>query len=172
MNSVSFAHATQNNSEAVQSLMIAATQESPEAFSFTSDELQSNTALWWTFYLQPYFDDKKGKLFIVNADDAIVGMGGVQYQNKIKQNHIAFIYWFFLQKDFRGYGYGKKLLETLLEDIYAHKAIKKISLQVTSSQSNAIKLYESYGFNKTGVLKQELFLKPHYYDVFIYEKYL
>lgn len=53
---------------------------------------------------------------------------------------------------FQGKGYGKKLMEHLIE-VVAEKNAETIFLEVRPSNQAAVKLYEKLGFNEIGVRK-------------------
>ncbi len=60
-----------------------------------------------------------------------------------------------VDKKFRGFGIGSRLLEAILEKA-KHNRVRRISLEVRSSNENARRLYEKFGFIVKGVRK-------HYY---------
>lgn len=158
--------------DTVKQLMLEAVEESQNAFSFTKEEMLSNTEIWWNFYLQPYFDPNKGGIMLVKKSQTLVAMCGWQFNTRVKQKHIAYIYWLYVSKQARAQGVGRKLIESVLEEIVKKKEIKKIFLSVTSTQSSAIKIYESLGFEKVGENKMELYSDDNFLDVCLYEKYI
>ena len=53
-------------------------------------------------------------------------------------------------KDYRGQGIGRQLLEVLIQKLKDRGDIKKAELAVLETQTPAIRLYESLGFQKVG----------------------
>lgn len=161
-----------SDSENIKKLMLEAVDESPSAFSFTKKEMLSNTEIWWSFYLQSYFDPNKGGFMLYKENSDTKAMCGWQFNTRAKQKHIAYIYWLFVSKDSRNKGLGGQLVDQVLSQIAKKSTISKIGLCVTSTQSSAIKLYESAGFVKIGEHINELFLDSKYLNVCLYEKYI
>ena len=69
-----------------------------------------------------------------------------------------------VHKDYRGQGIGTRLLETTLE---ASKefGIERIELEVYTSNTHAIRLYEKLGFVHEGVKTKARKLDGKYYDI-------
>jgi ribosomal protein S18 acetylase RimI-like enzyme len=65
-------------------------------------------------------------------------------------------------KEFWGYGIGKHLMQECISWADAN-GIKKIALEVTETNDNAIKLYEKLGFEVEGVLKNDKLLSDGKY---------
>ncbi len=156
----------------VQELILTALREDTQAFTvyFTEYAFASND--WWTEYLKNYLSQNSSKLFIAFEDNRAVGMVGTIYTNKRKMSHVAYIVWFFVAKQHRGKGMGKKLMQEVMNDIQNHEMIRKIVLNVTSTQKDAISIYKKNGFVEVGLLKEELLIEGKYYDVVVMEKYL
>lgn len=153
-------------------LILKALKEDSLAFTVTFDEYRLGTDSWWHSFLDPYLVQDHSKLYIAKEDNQIVGMIGVLFSRRSKQSHIATIVWFYVSKESRGKKIGGALFNELEKDIASNSRIRKIALNVTSSQENAQKIYAKYGFNVVGVLKNELNENDTYYDVFVMEKYI
>jgi ribosomal protein S18 acetylase RimI-like enzyme len=74
--------------------------------------------------------------------------------------------------NYRGRGFGKKLLENALELIQRNKDAVKAQLMVNKEQHAAVGLYEGMGFVVVGQLKKEIKVGERFYDEFIMEKML
>ncbi len=46
--------------------------------------------------------------------------------------------------------------------------IKNIYLEVRTDNTNAIKLYESFGFKRVGTMPEKIFIDGKYYDEYVY----
>ena len=90
----------------------------------------------------------------------------------IDKGHIAqhrgHIVSFWVKPAYRSQGIGKKLIEHL-QKLAPSKQLRKLYLQVTSSQTAAIKLYESLGFIHTGTLHKHVLHSGQYYDMHLME---
>lgn len=69
---------------------------------------------------------------------------------------------------FHGKGYAAEAMRLLYDYAFTKLNLIKISLEVIESNTNAIKLYEKFGFELEGRLKKQYFWNDTYLDVFIY----
>lgn len=70
-------------------------------------------------------------------------------------------------KSSRGKGYGKEVLEIIINYVFHTLNLRKITLQVVRNNKPAISLYEKKGFKIEGELKKQFFWNDRYYDVLI-----
>ena len=105
-------------------------------------------------------------------DDKPVGMIVYSFNKKSKIKHIANIFGFYVKKEYRNQGIGKRLIENALSNIKKNGKIIKIDLYVNSGQKAAVKLYMECGFKTVGRLKKYLFIGGKFYDELIMEKFL
>lgn len=68
----------------------------------------------------------------------------------------------------RGKGLGKEALNLILDYTFFNLNLNKVLLEVISSNTSAIKLYESLGFVLEGELKQHAYVNGNLKDVRIY----
>jgi len=68
---------------------------------------------------------------------------------------------------YHGQGVGTKALKLLLEYGYQNVNLHKIWLKVLANNKAAIRLYENAGFFKEGILREEMFIKGCYHDVYL-----
>ena len=71
-----------------------------------------------------------------------------------------------IHDDFTGKGIGTKLLESLIDAADNWHDIKRIELTVFTDNTNAIALYEKFGFEKEGTMKQYAFRNGAYADCY------
>jgi ribosomal protein S18 acetylase RimI-like enzyme len=111
-------------------------------------------------------------VFFAKSGDNYVGMIilGLNYRQKLK--HIADIFGVYVDPKYRGFGIGQKLLDHVIQKAKSYSIIRKMKLEVVSTQIPAINLYTKNGFHKVGVLKDELHDQNQYFDTLIMEKYL
>lgn len=89
-----------------------------------------------------YFDKEGFFGVLVSPSDEIIGTIGIVNTG----NDIFELKKMFLKKDFRGKGFGKMLMDFILE--YAKKSnCKVLQLETVHVLHEAIGLYKSYGFN-------------------------
>ena len=69
-----------------------------------------------------------------------------------------------VHKDYRGQGLGTRLLETTL-DAAKEFGIERVELEVYTSNTRAIRLYEKFGFMLEGIKKKARKLDGEYYFI-------
>jgi ribosomal protein S18 acetylase RimI-like enzyme len=156
----------------IKELMLQALQTDPFAFSTDHSEYANNSGAWWKNYLYPYLAEHEAVLFKAVYQSKIVGIIGVIFNRGNRRKHIASIVWFYTNKDFRGQGVGKLLLDRSFKEISINTHIKKVNLIVNSTQSNAVKMYSNAGFAIVGTLIKELYIENKYIDEYVMENYL
>ncbi len=102
----------------------------------------------------------------------VIGMIRYVFEKRIKSNHIAYLYGFYVTEKFRNRGVGKRLMEAALSQIKQNKKIIKVKILVYSEQKIAINIYKKFGFKYVGTLKRELKVGDNFYDELIFEKFI
>jgi L-phenylalanine/L-methionine N-acetyltransferase len=72
--------------------------------------------------------------------------------------HIMYLGGVAIHPDFGGQGFGKKMMQTVIE-MAKQNGAKRIELSTATVNATAIRLYESIGFEQEGVLRNFTFLK-------------
>lgn len=96
--------------------------------------------------IKKIYTENKGTFLVMLIDYKVVGMGAIKYLT----NDICELKRMFFDPEYRGKGFGSKMLEILI-----HKAkelgYKKIQLEVYNqlTQTNAVALYTKFGFHET-----------------------
>lgn len=62
---------------------------------------------------------------------------------------------FMIDKDHQGKGWGKKALALFLKEFKPHRQVKELRIGAEPENNHAIKLYESFGFKKEGMVEGE-----------------
>lgn len=73
--------------------------------------------------------------------------------------------------DFQNIGVGSLLTEIMIE-LARDLDLRKVTLEVFSSNLRGIHVYEKYGYVKEGVLRDHYFFRNRYYDVVLMGLYL
>lgn len=117
--------------------------------------------------IETFASSERNLMLVVEADDQIIGMGNLATFGGLKQSHVAEI-GLSLVQEYWGYGIGKLLMEDLL-DFGRDVGLKVITLEVVKDNQRAVKLYEHFGFEIVGTLKQRLKHNCTYYDSYVME---
>ena len=94
---------------------------------------------------------KYGKVFVVKDNGRIVCLA--EFMQKFGEDR-AYLYGICTEKNSRGKGLAKYLLEKSLE-YFSEYGIESVDLTVSPENEAAIELYEKMGFEKKKILKNE-----------------
>lgn len=72
-----------------------------------------------------------------------------------------------ISPEYTGKGYAKESYKKFIPFLFKEYNLHKISLEVLSSNTRAINLYESVGFNKDGIKRQEVYKNGGWVDSII-----
>lgn len=155
----------------MKQMMIESLAKDPRAFTVEQKEYSFQPDVWWNNYLSSYILGIDSKMFFGYVNNNIAGMIGVVFPTKTRQRHTAWIYWVWLKHEYRGKGYGKKMIEHAIKIAFERQNVIKINLQVVSTQEKAIMLYKSLGFVESGRQVKEIFVDNEYLDFISMEKF-
>ena len=151
-----------NRWEDCRDLRLEALREEPLVFGSSYEEEKDIPEAEWKIRI-------KNALFAVKNDNPI-GMVVLIQQTNIKSRHLANIFGLYVMSSHRGQGIGKLLIEKALQKLSSVESIRKIKLAVNAELTATINLYEQFGFQRVGILKQELRYNGRFYDELIMEK--
>jgi L-phenylalanine/L-methionine N-acetyltransferase len=108
---------------------------------------------------QPIFDDLIGRKLIYIFQENGQNIAMFKFvPMPFRNTHIAYLGGVGVHPDFSGKGYGKKLMQAVI-DLAKAQGLRRIELSTATTNERAIRLYESVGFEKEGVLRQYTYLK-------------
>ncbi len=155
-----------------KALRIQALSDAPVAFGMSMEEELARTDESWQERLAEAVEGEYRWAVFLEHNGKLVGTAGAYREKLLKVRHTAYIVGVYLLPEYRGRGLAKHMMEGLLEKVKTNKEINRLELQVTSTEASAIRLYESLGFVRVGVLHKEMFVDGAYYDQIIMEKFL
>ncbi len=117
----------------------------PDEFQMTVDDERR--------FIEDRLLDPRGLLIVARYNGVLAGSLGTNSPNFHRYSHKV-SFGVSLLKDYWGLGIGRKLIETLIEWADAN-GIVKISLEVDTLNTRAIRLYHSMGFTEEGYLKMD-----------------
>ena len=116
------------------------------------------------------YEKKKNKKFFTICDNKTpIGFMGLSYIDKVNNNSDLFI--IIGDKNYRGKGFGRKVMMWLLDYGFKKLKLHKIKLQVMEKNTSAIRLYESLGFKNEGKMKGEVYFNGRYYNLITMAKF-
>lgn len=112
--------------------------------------------------------------FILGAFDGdyLIGMLGYVRENKVKLRHRGFIWGVFVNRDYRGKGFGRSLMESCFEILGKQEGLLKLNLSVANVSEAAAGLYKSLGFNVYGIEKNSVIVDGVFIESIFMDKYL
>jgi ribosomal protein S18 acetylase RimI-like enzyme len=128
-------------------LRIEALESAPGAFSASLEE-----------YKNLGLDEVKRRLwadqdsFVVGAFDnaSLAGMAGFFREKGEKSRHKGRIWGVYVSPEFRGRGIGRTMMEAIIKRAAAIEGLAQVLLSVAVTQSAALGLYRSLGFESWG----------------------
>jgi len=97
-------------------------------------------------------------------DERIVGMVGVAtFPNRPRRKHVGAI-GICVHEDWQGKGLGKELMHAIIDLADNWLNLTRLELEVYSDNEAAIHLYERFGFEIEGTLRQHAFREGRYVD--------
>lgn len=145
-----------------KNLRLEAVEDSPQSFFNTVEEINAQSDESWQEKITNVF-------FAVDDADKLVGMAGYYCDTREKLAHIAKVVSVYVSPDYRSKGAGRALLMAVIEDAKAKPQVKKLQLEVITTQVAAFKLYESLGFKKIGEQKMAVNVDGRFYDEYLME---
>ena len=104
--------------------------------------------------------------FIVGAFERarLAGAVGFYRDKGLKTRHKGHVWGVYVEPQQRGAGLGRKMLETLLQHAAAISGLAQVLLSVAATQTPALRLYESLGFQRWGCEPKALRIGDQYID--------
>lgn len=133
---------------AFRTLRLEAMRIDPDCFASSHDEEAVRPEAW---FVERLIEDG---VFAAELDGRPVGLVGFTQETKVRMRHKGTIYGMFVHPDARGLGLGAALLSAALE--HARERVENVLLAVTSTNTPAIRLYESAGFVRYGLEPRSL----------------
>lgn len=100
------------------------------------------------------------------CDNRIIGVTGLE--NILWNNGTALFYIGFGEKESRGKGYGKEVMDLVLNFAFKELNLHRIHLTVLEYNNRAISLYEKMGFKKEGTYREFIHRDGKRYDMYLY----
>lgn len=107
-------------------------------------------------------------MLFAQAGHEVVGLVGLLQRENLASIHCGHIVSLFVKPEWRQRGIANELLKAI-QNIAPTRKIRKLSLQVTASQSSALALYKKMGFREVGIMRENLFKDGIYLDEYLME---
>lgn len=141
-----------------------------EQYLITASEEFHNSVEQQKGWLQKILDNDREIMLVAELNNEVVGWIVFQSPNRKRLAHSG-SFGMMIQKEYRGFGIGKKLINELLNWAEKNPLIEKVSLGVFSTNHRAIALYKSMGFIEEGRKINEIKINDAEYadDILMYK---
>lgn len=143
---------TEKDAQAYRDLRLEALQKNPEAFAATFEDEQKNSIE----YYQNRFKRNEFWTYGYLTQNELVGVVTLIREQGPKLNHRSSIVAMYVTKKERKRGFGKELMQTVIQQAKKIGGIEQIYLSVVTTNISAISLYQALGFEIYGTEKRAL----------------
>jgi ribosomal protein S18 acetylase RimI-like enzyme len=160
---VSIRRLTPADAPAYWPLRMRALREHADAFTSSFEEESLRPLSYAEARLGPKSSSQFWGAFV---NDALIGMVGLDFEQRVKNQHKGTVIGMYVAPEFAGHGVGRALLDALLAAARA-QGLEMLILTVTHGSVGAEKLYASFGFQSFGIepnaikVAGKLFAKNH-----------
>lgn len=153
------------DSEKFKGIKLEALKLEPQAFGESYEILIKKKENFW----KKYISNRKQVWYGAFANNELVGIGSIKYVRQKRFSHIAHLSGIYVKQEYRGQGIGRMLFEKRIEEAFLNPKVIKLKLIVNISQTNAINLYKSCGFEIVGEMRKEFKVGENYYNAYLME---
>lgn len=111
-------------------------------------------------------DSPNNTMLLAIADGKIIGIGTISSSWKIKARHEGEL-GIVVAKAYQGQGIGSHIIQSLIDWSKGNGITTRIKLDTRADNDYAVRLYEKFGFEKEGCLKNSTLLDGKYYDLYV-----
>ena len=145
-------------------LMLRALKEFPAIFVETSEEDFDHGTTHLAAAVRGVQGSSNQLFGAFDERGELVGAVGIQQEQLPKWRHKAILYGMYVAQSHHGSGIGRKLVDAALAYARGVSGLEQVNLVVGEKNTQARRLYESFGFKSFGVEPRELKVDGQYYD--------
>ena len=113
----------------------------------------------------------KNVYFAIEKNDSETFIGYLTLQRIDLVNRNSMLGIVIADKNYRGKGLGKEIMQTGMEYGFNFLGLRKISVQVVEGNMSAIRLYKNVGFETEGILRNHYFFDGAWHNVVLMAKF-
>lgn len=156
-------HLNEGDIEQFRELLLYSLRESPKAFSDSPEEISSLDDQYFKSRLMIVGDPPES--FVLGAlDPNLVGMLTYRRDQRIKARHKSSVYSMYVHPELRGTGLGAQLMNEMILQAKKLPGLEQIHVWVMNSEQSARDFYLKFGFESTGLVRQDLVVNGQHVD--------
>jgi ribosomal protein S18 acetylase RimI-like enzyme len=152
--------------DAFRDLRLEALRDSPHVFASSFEDEARFTRGDFLRRMEP--TETSWMLGAFPAGAGLVGCLGCYRERGVKVNHRAHLWGMFVKPAHRREGFGRQLVTAALDRARSMAGVTQLELFVASGNEGAASLYESLGFERSGVHPRALCIDGRYFDETLY----
>lgn len=149
-----------SDAESYREIRLEALQNNAEAFASSYEEERDYPIEVYRKRLQ----SEDAFTFGAFENEELIGTVTLVKEKKMKMKHRADIVAMYVDREKRGLGAGRSLLQAAIRKAKELEDVEKVQLCVVTTNETAKRLYASLGFEVYGTEKNALKLDHHYFD--------
>ncbi len=103
---------------------------------------------------------------LINGDFNTVGFASISIKDSPQNRHEG-VFGVMVRTEWQGMGIGRKLIDKVIDLADNHLNLKRVELVVFADNNDAIRLYESYGFEREALLRANMIRSGSFCDSLI-----
>ena len=136
---------------AYRAVMLDAYATHPSAFTSTVGEREGLPLGWWEKRLGAEANAASVVYGAFDDEGVLVGAAGLSVEDRERARHKATLFGMSVMASARRAGFGRRLVQAVLDHARAHGGLRLVQLTVTEGNAAAQTLYERCGFQVFGV---------------------
>lgn len=169
MSEITIRELNSNEWQLFKAIRLEALKTNPMAFSNTYEDVLKYSDEKWQQQLQDAAQRTDCVFCFAFDNKQVIGMNGAWWNNKPITKHVAEVFGVFVNPAYRGKGIGKRLMQSIIDEVGKIPQFTKVKLGVTATNLPALKLYESCGLKVVGKHEKELKFGDEFYDELLME---
>ena len=154
-NDIEIITATPDHWQSARNIRMEALLRAPEAYSGTYAEAAARSEDEWRAWLS-----RPGlTMLLAQTAQRPVGIVGGLRGDALEDHSVGWVVSMYVSADYRQQGVGRRLLQTLLDDLARDARLTRVRLNVATSQIPAQRLYASLGFVPVGEEDNEIIME-------------
>ena len=156
---------TPQHARALNALTREAIRLSPAAFTTDFAQVRDRPLSAIVNHLIELEQSNGFRLGAFEPGGELVGTVRLNTRSGSKLDHGADVLFLYVQTAWRGRGIARQLMQELIVQARRIDGLRQLELAVSRDSGQAIRLYESLGFEATGVLRDQIRVDDRYHDL-------